>query len=86
MAWCPPPGAAAAAGHLPGPGGEAAGEPESDQEAGGCRGRLPQGGGGGGGGGPQPAGQPDASGQRPGSVPEEDAWHRRVNISSSQQT
>lgn len=77
MVWCGPTGAAAAAGHLPGPGGEAAGEPESEQEAGGRRGR-------GRGGGPQPAGQPDASGQRPGSVPEEDARHRGVNISSSQ--
>lgn len=83
MFACVVAGAAAAAVCLPEPGGEAAGEPESEQEAGGHRG--PGRGGGAGRGGrerPHAARRPDATNQRPGAVPEEDGRHRGLNVSN----
>uniref|UniRef100_A0A672I077 E3 UFM1-protein ligase 1 n=1 Tax=Salarias fasciatus TaxID=181472 RepID=A0A672I077_SALFA len=71
--------AAAAADVLPEPGGEAAGEPGSEQEGGPGSGPGPGPGPGGAGGGaqrPLAAGRSDASGQSPGPVPEEDVRER----------
>ncbi len=77
-------GTAAAVVCLPEPGGEAAGEPESEPEAGGGRGRGRQSRGAGRGGQERPhaADDPDGTGQGSGAVPEEDAWHRGLNISN----
>lgn len=75
-------GAAAAAVCLPEPGGEAAGEPESEQEAGGGRGRQSRGAGRGGQERPHSASGPDSTSQGSGADPEEDAWHGGLNISN----